>query len=251
MKTYLNLKKTLLLVIIGIAFLIIFFTQVFPSKISRAEKLINEGNIREAKILIGKYLKDDENNKDMLKLYSKVNYQLVKDSCKTFEAKGQFGDAIYLIEKTLPEIKDSNFKDSIKSLLFDLSLQGAVYYKLTSNYLLAYNCIVPLLETNYPLNATNKNLTNEITKMMLTGIWEAYSKKEDIIIQMDITAVSSKTYFGKIHLFGHIDKTTNTYEHFYQWTLSNCSYENMRIAAAYNLPSFVKTTYYKYDTKSL
>lgn len=234
MKSNVN-YKILFLAIIIIVTLLFILLRIIPSRIDKIESLLNEGNYQGAKILIEKYLIENPDNEDLLKLDLSVSYELIKTQCKIFEINNLFKKAMSLIESNLSRFKNTVYDDSIKISLYDLGLKGAEHYYDEESFLLAYDCIVPLLKNNLSIRREDKYFVNECTKAMLTGIWQAHSKKIDIITELKIKASTIRNFKGELEFHLHkISKQFNYYD-LYCYNMNNCNYEDFYITGIYPL----------------
>ena len=210
------------------------------SRKERVEELIAKQRLIEAQKLIEKFSKEGNLDKDLLNLSTQIDYLITKNKCEEYLKLNQYSEAIKLIDENIYKFKNNaQIYDKVKAFLLDVSLQGTKYYQVYNDYVSAYNCLLPLLKLNISLDGNTIKLANNITKSMLTGIWEAKSIKWKTPAEMHIIALTPKTFYGTIY-YSKKDR------HYYNSSLSNGSFDNSEIAATYTViyyNSFAHTYY--------
>lgn len=185
-----------------IFFIIPLFVYSCNTKKGEIENLISQKKLNAAQLLIKKYLTEDKSNIDLIKLYSKINFLVLDDSCKKLIKHYEYNKAIDLITSSKFNFKDyPPAEDSIKSFIYYWGIQGANYYKNLNNYILAYNCLIPLLKSKIDITSEQLDLVNDVTIGMLSGIWKAKSLKLKMPVTLYINAITSKTFYGTILYF--------------------------------------------------
>ena len=222
-----------------VAFVIIFSIGCTSHK-EKVEDLIAQKKLKDAKLLIAEYAKGDELDKDLFKLSQQVDYLLIEDTCNSLIEDGNYNGAIKLIDSSLFNFQNSpTYSKSIKGLLTKISFQGANKYQKDGEIFSAYNCLIPLLLSKIDINQEERELVNEITKSILSGIWKANSIKWKIPALMKIRALNSKTFYGGIK-YGE--------DFYYSSKLSNCNFDIVDMVATYFVegPNRIEGTNYSY-----
>ena len=187
MSRYLFLFLTLTFIIFGCA------------KKNQLHDLVESGKFKEANDFVKQLSDNDKSNPETKALIVKINAALLSDSASELTEQKQYLDGVILISNHLEQFSTyPQVHDSLNRIMINIAFTGASFFDEKKDYISAYNCLEPLGSLEGLLSEKQSSLLAQLTKSMLSGIWEGQSEKHKLHIAMRIDPMTQSTFAGRV-----------------------------------------------------